>query len=37
MTEGLILETISRIYLCICLEDEVDVDGIQSLTIKEYS
>lgn len=37
MTEGLILETISRIYLCVYLEDEVDVDGIQSLTIKEHS
>lgn len=37
MMEGLILETISRIYLCIYLEDEVDIDGIQSLTIKVHS
>lgn len=37
MTEGLILETTSRIYLYVYLEDEVNVDGIQSLTAKEHS
>lgn len=37
MTEGLIFETTSRIYLYVYLEDEVNVDGIQSLTVKEHS